>query len=364
MKKLSRIAALLAAGAALLMVGAGFVSCSEDDGEEDNSPKLTISADSAVSVEAGEAIDVVLTATLKNDSFAGAIDSGTDLSAYVTVTPSNAASFANDLEVSAAEDIAADGTTAKVRLTVTTTAEAVSGTIKVTIDGEALKSGKDLTSNALSYTIAGENAGGDSEVVAKTYNFVGLGFSAFPANSLTAKANGTAVLTELGSETQPYFATGTWTVADATVTVTNTKRISARFTDAATTAINIGNSNMASATAAAASNYIKITAPGAGTVKMTYKITASTAPDKVGATDATAALTSASAVLASNTYDTTYTTYSALTDEQKTANYNNQVLETTVTAGQEVYVGYFRGTDATTGNIDVYKIEFTPASAE
>lgn len=220
MKKLSRIAALLAAGAALLMVGAGFVSCSEDDGEEDNSPKLTISADTAVSVEAGEAIDVVITAALKNDSFNGPIGKGDDLDGFVTVIPSSLTSFEDNLLIEADEAIADGATSAKVRLTVTTSSEAVSGTIKVTIDGAALKSGKALTSNSLSYTIAGENGGGDSEVVAKTYNFVGLTFA--DCGSVLTSSDKSAALTEsewtaATTSTKIYVKKDGATLADATV---------------------------------------------------------------------------------------------------------------------------------------------------
>ena len=198
---------------------------------------------------------------------------------------------------------------------------------------------------------------------AKTYNFVGLSFSDFPEGSLTKKADGSTVLTELGTETQPYLAKNTdgVTVAGATIVTGNSKRISARFTDSKTTAINIGNSNMSSATSAAADNYIKITAPAAGTVTVTYKITASTASDKIGAADATVALTSADSVLESKEYDTTYATYSALDDDGKKAAYSDQTVTATLSAAGDVYVGYFRGTGAGTGNIDVYKIEYTPA---
>ena len=64
---MKKIMKAFAAIAALAMVSSGFVACSDDE-EEDTSPKLTISADSAVSVEAGDPINVTLTATLKNDS--------------------------------------------------------------------------------------------------------------------------------------------------------------------------------------------------------------------------------------------------------------------------------------------------------
>ena len=197
-----------------------------------------------------------------------------------------------------------------------------------------------------------------SKATAKTYNFVGLSFSDFPEESLTKKADGSTVLTELGSETQPYLAKNTIgvSVADATIVTGNSKRISVRFTDGASTAINIGNSNMGSATAAAADNYIKISAPAAGTVTLTYKITAATAADKTGASNATAALTTAEDVLASKTYDTTYETYSSLDDDAKKAAYNDQTLTATLNAAGDVYVGYFRGAGANTGNIDVYKI--------
>lgn len=201
------------------------------------------------------------------------------------------------------------------------------------------------------------------KATAKTYNFAGLSFSDFPAGSLTKKADGTTVLEELGTETQPYLAKNEAgvTVADATIVTGNSKRISARFTDSKTTAINIGNSNMSSATSAAADNYIKITAPAAGTVTVTYKITASTASDKIGATDATVALTSADSVLESKEYDTTYATYSTLDDDGKKEAYSDQTVTATLSAAGDVYVGYFRGTGAGTGNIDVYKIEYTPA---
>ncbi len=181
---------------------------------------------------------------------------------------------------------------------------------------------------------------------------------------MTQKADGKTVLTELGNETQPYFAINTngITVANATVTTGNSKRISVRFTDAKSTSFNIGSSNMSSATAAALDNYIKIAAPAAGTVTVTYKITAATGANKIGATDSTVALTNASSVLVSKTYDTTYATYSAKSDEEKTAAYNNQTLTAELSAAGDVYVGYFRGTGGQTGNIDIYKIEFTPAN--
>ncbi|MBQ3671734.1 MAG: hypothetical protein II921_09730 [Treponema sp.] len=202
-----------------------------------------------------------------------------------------------------------------------------------------------------------------TKATAKTYNFVGLSFSDFPEGSLTKKTDGSTVLTELGTETQPYLAKNTdgVTVAGATIVTGSSKRISARFSDSKTTAINIGNSNMSSATSVAADNYIKITAPAAGTVTVTYKITASTASDKIGAADATVALTSADSVLESKKYDTTYATYSALDDDGKKATYSDQTITATLSAAGDVYVGYFRGTGAGTGNIDVYKIEYTPA---
>ncbi len=211
------------------------------------------------------------------------------------------------------------------------------------------------------------DSGSTTTATSKTYNFVGLAFTDFPASSLTAKTDGTTVLTELGDVTQPYIAvnkTG-WSVADATVIINNSKKVSARFTDSKTTALNIGNSNMASATALDTSSYngIKITAPAAGTVTVTYKITAATAENKTGAADTTFAVFQNNAVVNSKTYDTTYATYSALDADAKTANYSNQTVSATVAAG-DVYIGYFRGTGANTGNADVMSIVYEPATAE
>lgn len=72
-------------------------------------------------------------------------------------------------------------------------------------------------------------------------------------------------------------------------------------------------------------------------------------------------LTSADSVLESKKYDTTYAAYSALDDEGKKAAYSDQTVTATLSAAGDVYVGYFRGTGANTGNIDVSKIEYTPA---
>ncbi len=237
-------------------------------------------------------------------------------------------------------------------------------------DNNEPSSGTGTESSTTGDDSGSSSTGGDSSTTttatSKTYNFVGLAFSDFPANSLTQKSDGTTVLAELGSETQPYIAVNGagWSVADATVIVNNTKKVSARFTDSKTTALNIGNSNMTSATALDTTyNGIKITAPAAGTVTVTYKITAATSDTKTGAADTTFAVFQNNTVVSSKTYDTTYATYNALSSEQKTANYSNQTVSAAVAAG-EVYIGYFRGSDATTGNADVMSIAYEPAAAE
>ena len=181
MKKFAKALGVLSA---LALLGAGFVSCSDDDGEEDKTPSLKVEADSAESVAAGDKIDVTLTATLTNDSFAGPVDAGESLASFVTITPSDPASFGDDLAVTAAEAIAEGATSAKVKVSVTTTAAAKSGTITVTIKADALKSGKDLTSNPVAYTI--KEAEADPNVIwtwtvaeyVKSYDATGAKFGA------------------------------------------------------------------------------------------------------------------------------------------------------------------------------------------
>ena len=178
MKKISTLLGLLFA---LALIGAGFASCSDDD-DEDTSPSLTVAAESAVSVTAGEKIDATLTATLKNDSFAAAIAAEEDLSEFVTITPSDTASFSDDLKITAAEAVAEGATSAKVKVSVTTTTVAKTGTITFTIKAAALKSGKDLTSNTVAYTI--KTTGGSESVLWKFSDY---------ATELGATAVSTAV---------------------------------------------------------------------------------------------------------------------------------------------------------------------------
>ena len=155
---MSKILALIAAGA--FIFGGMLTSCKSSD-DDDDDPSVAITTDTAISVAAGSAIDAVITATLTNTSFAGDIAANTDLSRYVTVTPSSTASFGTDLAITAYEAIAKGGTTAKVKISVTTTSSAVSGTVTITIDGTALSSGTTLTSNALAYTITSSSSGDD-----------------------------------------------------------------------------------------------------------------------------------------------------------------------------------------------------------
>ncbi|MBQ9206938.1 MAG: hypothetical protein IJ158_09525 [Treponema sp.] len=151
MKKFSKVLSILEI--LVLCIGGGLLatSCSDDDGEEDKTPSLQITAES-VSVTAGDKIEAVITATLTNDSFAGDIEANASLGEYVTITPSTE-SFVDDLSVTASEAIAAGATSAKVKVSVTTTV-AATGTISVTIKASALKSAKDLkSSNTIAYTI-------------------------------------------------------------------------------------------------------------------------------------------------------------------------------------------------------------------
>ncbi len=368
MKKLSRIAALLAAGAALLMVGAGFVSCSEDDGGEDNSPKLTISADSAVSVEAGEAINVVITAALKNDSFNGSIGKGDDLDGFVTVIPSSLTSFEDNLSIIADEAIADGATSAKVRLTVTTTAEAVSGTIKVTIDGAALKSGKALASNSLSYTIAGENGGGDSTVAtAATYSFKG-GTNGIVLADLngwdmaTKDVIGSPIASEMTSKTLSNGATLHWKGSKVgTLRFRSTHDAGAELTAdivAAATALNYNggyNGDMTDGVSLdSVDRYVEIPVDGAGTVSASVTFKGAKESDSPTGGPFQAAFVDSEGALLGN-----------LVTDEVTAS-SSKTVSATVSEAKSVYLVFSRN-GATkggngTGGMDVTSIVVAPAA--
>ena len=223
MKKFAKALGVLSA---LALLGAGFVSCSDDDGEENKTPSLKVEAASAVSVAAGAKIDVTLTATLTNDSFAGPVDAGESLASFVTITPSDPASFGDDLAVTAAEAIAEGATSAKVKVSVTTTAAAKSGTITVTIKADALKSGKDLTSNTVAYTITAGNGGGGSSNAL-------LSWSCMEYSTVESKYNGTIDNANNGTKEQ-YTVSATTTIGSVTINADASNSVT--FDDNASTA--------------------------------------------------------------------------------------------------------------------------------
>ena len=180
---MKKIMKAFAAIAALAMVSSGFAACSDDE-EEDTSPSISIKADSALTVAAGEDFSVDATLTLKNDSFAGDIPQGVSLNTFIEdwiVTDEN--DFAAPPDVVAAET-AAEGSKV-LKITISGTAADVTstknGTIKIKLVADAVKSGKSLTTNAIKYQFT---AAGVDSVTA-----IALPYTA----DFTALTDGTAV---------------------------------------------------------------------------------------------------------------------------------------------------------------------------
>ena len=171
MKKFSKALGVLSA---LAIIGAGFISCADDDGEEEKTPSLALEA-TAVTGKTGATVTSTITATLTNDSFKVALSDGADASAYVDITDSaGATSVFTSPSITFDGAVAAGATTAKVKVSATAPSDAKNGTLtfKVSLPAEALNSGKALEKTATAkYEITADSdtpTGGNNIVISPT----------------------------------------------------------------------------------------------------------------------------------------------------------------------------------------------------
>lgn len=164
MKKLSRIAALLAAGALLF----GAVGCSDSDddgGKTGGGVEVTASVAPAIALEEGEDDTYVVTCTVTGDTFsadAKSLGKGDEIPAgYLELT-------ANDSKVTISEVKVSEkftDTVGKVSIKVTAAAGAKSGTITAKLLKGALTDTTDtVTATSISYTIKVDEGKGPSEL--------------------------------------------------------------------------------------------------------------------------------------------------------------------------------------------------------
>ena len=162
MKKITRIAALLAAGA--LLFGAAGCS-SDDDGDEKDGVKVTASVETAIELEKGTNGTYVVTCTVTGDTFS-ANAKGLEVDApipadYLKLTASDSKVTISEVKVS--EKFT--DTVGKVSIKVAAADGAKSGTIKAELLKGTLTNTTDtVTATSISYTIKGDEGqqgGGD-----------------------------------------------------------------------------------------------------------------------------------------------------------------------------------------------------------
>ena len=162
MKKITRIAALLAAGALLF----GAVGCSgDDDGDEKDGVKVTASVEPAIELEEGKDGTYVVTCTVTGDTFsanAKGLEVNEPIPAdYLKLTASDSKVTISEVKVS--EKFT--DTVGKVSIKVAAADGAKSGTIKAELLKGTLTDTTDtVTATPISYTIKGDEGqqgGGD-----------------------------------------------------------------------------------------------------------------------------------------------------------------------------------------------------------
>ena len=399
-----------AAFAALALLGAGFVSCSDDD--DDNKTPTVTATESTVKgtytmtggdLAAGESETLVAVdgkIYLKMDVFADD-DEEEDSSgsvtydlAYVSDSTTHEPTFtfadlddeSSDLYTTIVEKLTAGETSYIIYLevgTYTIASGKVTGTL---IDGEddsATATTDSATGHLKTFTVNFGGSGNES----KTYDFAGLQFSDFPENSLctynkTSKTE--TVVTEIGSNESLYVVGKTeWTIAGATLKC-GTSNYQFRFTDGVSTSFNatsVGATAVPDSYDSTADRYIYVPVSAAGKIKVYYAITPSTAEGKIGATDAGIGLFGGDgSLLKKAEIDTSWTKVSALGKDSdaykvyygvKSSADTCLTIEADVTATTgKVYVGFWRGATIAngesgsvgTGGMDICKIEYTPAA--
>ena len=177
MKKLSRIAALLAAGALLF----GAVGCSDSD--DDGGVGVTATVGSKIELEEGKGGTYVVTFSVTGDTFSDGTQSlGVNApipDGYLKLTAGDKVTIS---EVKVSEKFT--DTVGKVSIKVTAAVGATDGTITAELLKGTLKNTTDtVTATPISYTIKGDKSEGDEPV---TYDFRELTSADVSALGITA----------------------------------------------------------------------------------------------------------------------------------------------------------------------------------
>ena len=189
MKKLSRIAALLAAGALLF----GAVGCSDSDddgGDAGGGVEVTASVAPAIELEEGKSGTYVVTCTVIGDTFsaeAKSLDKGDEIpDSYLNLTASDSKVVISEVKVS--EKFT--DTVGKVSIKVAAAVGAKSGTITAKLLNGTLTDTTDtVTATSISYTIKDDNGGVVKPPVTTVTNYTLVIDSDFPTISSTDTAS-------------------------------------------------------------------------------------------------------------------------------------------------------------------------------
>ena len=197
MKKLSRIAALLAAGALLF----GAAGCSDDDdGGETGGVEVKASVTPAIELEEGGDGTYVVTCTVTGDTFsaeAKLLDAGATIPAtYLKLTASDSNVTISEVKVS--EKFT--DTVGKVSIKVTAADGAKSGTIKAELLKGTLTNTTDTVTASIGYKIKGDESEGGT--VNAVWTFKGVTFG---EGTLAGLTNGS----KLSSDVELTATSGT-----------------------------------------------------------------------------------------------------------------------------------------------------------
>ena len=179
MKKFSKALGVLSA---LALIGAGFVSCSDDG--SDPEPKAALSGDKIEIASGADTISGTATITLTDTTFVDGTSAlvNKDVSTYITLTAGTGVTIS---EVKLTE--LTDSKTAKASFSGTVDSGAASGTISAVVKAAATKAGKDLAATgAIEYTIKTTGGGGggsgthEVDITTLTPTAVGITVTAQP----------------------------------------------------------------------------------------------------------------------------------------------------------------------------------------
>lgn len=211
-----------------------------------------------------------------------------------------------------------------------------------------------ITKITQSYTSDGTSTDPEETAEAKTYNFVGLTFSDFPANSLFSKTDSTYTATTTLIDTA-YIGVGTWTIADASVYCKSDGNIFAGASSSSSKYLQYNGESanfagtVSSVTISSLTRYISIPISEAGTVTVTYD---------VGKSDSASGDIGVLALLDANGEVLSIKTGLAV----KTGSTDQTATATVTATTGTMYVAFSRN-GAGGGSLRVKKIEYTPSAS-